>query len=231
MSSQGPPPPEEPSPQIQNSPGDNGSPKNPRDLLKTPSIAKLNNHFILGEMIDHLSHLFSDTTDADLDLLTIWLTDVRNHKVDPESTLRSLLRSFWKTEAFQQSYGSMDADTKAKVKAFSEGKSAEEILSNAQFDPKPTPHSHRRFRLLDFMKSLVHHKNGHTAASLEEDIQKRKETFSTDKGLPVIYEDTEQKKVMEVCRIVRHCFLGLGLLIIPRSIATFLLRTGPMLQK
>ena len=58
----------------------------------------------------------------------------------------------------------------------------------------------------------MHHENGHTATSLEEDIQRRKDTFSTDESLPVIYEDKEQKKVMEVCRIARHNFLGLGMI-------------------
>ena len=175
----------------------------PRDTLEPPSTMKLNNHFILGEMIDHLQRLFTDTTDVDLDILVDWLTAVRNHQVDLQTTLRNLLRAFWPTNAFKEHYDLLDEDIRVKIKAFADGKSGEKTLSNGVFDPKPSPRSHHRFRLLDFMKNLVHHEHVPDAASLKQDMERRRDAFRTERGLPVIYEDKEEKKVMEVCNLSR----------------------------
>jgi hypothetical protein len=163
--------------------------------LPPPSPAKLNPHFILGEIIDHIRALSDEHPNVDIDLLRKLLIDVRNHQVDPEKTLRSYVKAFLATNSYKAAIAHLDADTKSKIQAFADGKSAAEVTSTKGFKPKPASSSQHRFRLLDILHRILHdHKqekgssNGHMSAA----------AFKAAPGLPIVYEDEAKTQIMEV---------------------------------
>lgn len=128
------------------------------DLLRKPNmdvlpgVEQLNNHFILGEMITNLGQLDPFHPDIDISILIDWLKDVQDHKVDLESTMRKLLKTFSKTKAFQDRFNPLDESSKAKINAFADGKSAQDVVSKSGFAPKPSESNQHRFRGLDYRR-------------------------------------------------------------------------------
>jgi hypothetical protein len=168
--------------------------------LPPPSPAKLNPHFILGEIIDHIRDLAEEHPSVDINLLRKLLIDVRNHQVDPEKTLRSYVKAFLATNSFKAAIAHLDADTTSKIQAFADGKSAAEVTSTTKdFKPRSASSSQHRFRLLDVLHRLLHdHKkekgssNGHISAAAT--------LITAAPGLPIVYEDTAETQIMEVSR-------------------------------
>lgn len=200
------------------------------ELGVAPDIENLNNQFILGEMITNLGQLDPFHPKVDLGILVNWLQDVKNHQVDLESTIRKLLKTFQNTDAYKDRFNPLDSETKAKITAFVEGKSAEDVVAKG-FVPKPSPASQHRFRGLDYHppEPVMSLPQGHPAkksfwtkfqnafgcfvqeveelekpAALEvpNDLQARERLFSQrwGGGDMVVYEDKQRTKVMEVLK-------------------------------
>jgi hypothetical protein len=168
--------------------------------LPPPSTAKLNPHFILGEIIDHIQALSDDHPNVDITLLRQLLIDVRNHQVDPEKTVRRYLNAFIATKHLQAAIVQLDASTKSKIQAFAAGKSATEVTAAKGFEPKPSLSSQHRFRFLDFFHKLVHHHhhvNG-AANGVNGDVSAATVSFKAAPALPLVYEDKAKTQIMEV---------------------------------
>jgi hypothetical protein len=167
--------------------------------LPPPSPAKLNPHFILGEIIDHIRALSDEHPNVDIDLLRKLLIDVRNHQVDPEKTLRSYVKVFLATNSFNAAIAHLDPDTKSKIQAFADGKSAAEVTSTQVFKPKAVSPSSHRFRLLDFLHRLLLHDHKKEKGSSNGHISAAAALFKATPGLPIVYEDDAETQIMEVC--------------------------------
>lgn len=120
------------------------------DLGVVPGVDSLNNHFILGEMIENLGQLDPLHPNVEVGILIEWLKNVQNHQVDLESTMRKLLKTFQNTNAFMERFDPLDSDIKAKITAFAGGKSAKDVVAETGFKLKPSPESQNRFKGLDY---------------------------------------------------------------------------------
>jgi hypothetical protein len=127
----------------------NGNTPQKPNLGLAPAVEQLNNHFILGEMINNLSTFNPAHPTVDFDVLVDWLTHVQDHRVDLESTMRKLLKTFVKTEAYKDQFEPLEAETQDQIKAFIKGTGAEDVVAEKGFRPKPSPSSQHRFRGLD----------------------------------------------------------------------------------
>jgi hypothetical protein len=198
------------------------------DLGERPGVDSLNNHFILGEMIENLGQLDPLYPNVEVGILIAWLKNVQDHQVDLESTMRKLLRTFQNTNAFKERFDPLDSETKAKITAFAGGKSAEDVVSRTGFQPKPIPASQTRFKGLDYhqpgamepapihpaKKSFwtkfqnlfgcfvqkIEDDEKSVALGVPSDLRTRMMLFSTrwGGGDRVVYEDIQKTKVMEV---------------------------------
>lgn len=178
----------------------------PFDQVPTPDPAKLDEHYILGEIIDHLEELYDDIHDTfpfiDLDILRTQLINIRNHNVDPQQHLRSLLRAFQKTPVYQGAFEQLDETTRAQIDAFISGKSEDGILQQESgksvFHLPPSPPAKHHFRhIIDevFDHDEHHDKSGAAAVT---DIKTNGVKKAADADLPVIYEDEANTMIMEV---------------------------------
>lgn len=90
----------------------------PFDQVPTPDPAKLDEHYILGEIIDHIEELYDDIHKnfpfIDLDILRNQLISIRNHNVDPEQHLHSFLKVYEKTPVYQVAFKQLDETTNPK---------------------------------------------------------------------------------------------------------------------
>ena len=172
--------------------------------IPDPDVAKLNPHFILGEIIDHVHALKDDHPEINIDELRKRLIDVRNHQVDPEQQIRGLIKVFENAPAFKQSFDQLDADTQAKVKAFAGGKRVAAVVETSPLQPKTSQPVEQRFRLSDFL-SCFKGKKGDLedgdALPARPRLQKELSTAESEKifsTLPIIYEDVEEKQRVDV---------------------------------
>ena len=60
----------------------------PLTNIPTPDSAKLNNHYTLGEIIDHVQELVDDFPHINFQELIDQITQVRNRHVNPEEQVR-----------------------------------------------------------------------------------------------------------------------------------------------
>jgi hypothetical protein len=127
----------------------NGSIARKPNLGLAPAVEQLNNHFILGEMINNLGKLNPAHPTVDFDVLVDWLTHVQDHRVELESTMRKLLKTFVETKAYKDMFEPLEAETKDQIKAFITGTAAEDVVAEKEFRPKPSPSSQQRFHGLD----------------------------------------------------------------------------------
>ena len=174
--------------------------------IPDPDVAKLNPHFILGEIIDHVHTLKDDHPEINIDELRKRLIDVRNHKVDPEQQIRGLIKVFENAPAFKESFDQLDADTQAKVKAFAGGKRVAAVVGTSPLEPKTSRPVEQRFRLSDFLSCFKGTKadleNGE-ALPARPRLQKELSTAESEKissTLPIVYEDVEEKDVVDVSK-------------------------------
>jgi hypothetical protein len=167
--------------------------------IPSPSTAKLNPHFILGEIIDHIRDLSDEHPNVDVGLLRRLLIDVRNHQVDPERTIRRYLNAFRATNSLQAAINQLDAGTKSKILAFADGRSATEVTTVKGFKPKPSLSSQHRFRFLDFFHRLLHdHDHEHVNGATNGDVSAPAASFKAAPGLPIVYENKAKTEIMEV---------------------------------
>lgn len=169
--------------------------------LPSPPTEKLNPHFILGEIIDHVSQLEEDHPLIDIAELRRQLIDVRNHQVDFEKHVRGLLKVFQGTNAYKEAYQQLDDVTKSQISSFARGRPAEDVVKASGFKLAPSRSASKHFSMLNFIHSLLH-KHHSTAVGIERKKPTHVEkTFQSLPGFPPIYEDAERTKIMEVSRI------------------------------
>lgn len=75
--------------------------------VPTPDTFTLNNHFILGEIIDHVRELDRDFPNVGPEEQIDQLTNTRSHKFDPEAQLRGSLKVFEKTSLYKNGYSKL----------------------------------------------------------------------------------------------------------------------------
>lgn len=156
----------------------------------------MNQHFILGEIRDYIKDFAELFPHVDLDILCDLITAVRRKNVNPETQLRQFLLAFKNTEAFQEAFDHLDAETKKKVESFRDGTSAGKIIGTSGFQLPPSPPAKHHFRLLDRIHSLFHHQQepNKQPSRVETEIQ------PSDEKSPIVYEDADDKKPMKVGR-------------------------------
>ncbi|KAH0278872.1 hypothetical protein KCU84_g19195, partial [Aureobasidium melanogenum] len=129
----------------------------------------------------------------DLDLLRQLADGVRGDRVGSEDATRALCQVFEDTFTFEVLHGQLNPDLKAKVSAFLSGTPAETIAAQG-FDPTRAPLSLHRHpfggRVPDAYKK--HHLFGARAYA------KVAQTIDAVENHPVVFEDCEQTKIMEV---------------------------------
>jgi hypothetical protein len=156
----------------------------PLKNLPTPDSAKLNNHYILGEIIEHVQELADGFPHIDFQELIDQITQVREGKVDPEVQVRGFLKVYEKTPFFRDEASKLDPATRAQLRDFLKGDSAEEVVKHRHWTLRPSPRAKHHFSLLQFFESFGLH---------DKPVK-----YLEANGLPVIYEDAAKTMVMEV---------------------------------
>jgi hypothetical protein len=137
-------------------------------LLPQPPKENLVSHFILGEIIDHISLIHDDFPEVDIPLLKRHLWDIRNKNVEPEGHLRGFLRVFKETKVFKDAFDELDDCMKVQLSTFIAGGGEEVIMAAGrkgnQFHLPPSPAVKHHFR------------------ALAKDIEKKAEEFFHDEG-------------------------------------------------
>jgi hypothetical protein len=159
----------------------------PLEDLPKPDPGKLNPHFILGEIIDHILDIIDDFPLVDVLELRDQLNDIRNHNIDQEKHVRGFLRAFRRTSPFHDAFEQLDDAMKKQVEKFMDGKSAKEVVG-ADFFHRASPAAKHHFRLLDLFKIFKH----------KHEVDNHLATIAKTADLPIIYEDAAEKKIMEV---------------------------------
>ena len=172
--------------------------------LPDPDVGKLNPHFILGEIIDHVHALKDDHPEINVDERRQRLIDVRNHQVDPEQQIRGLIKVFENAPAFKDSFAQLDADTQTKVKAFASGKKVATVIGTSPLKPKISQPVEQRFHLSDFLSCFTGKKDAETDGdalpAARPKVQKKSTTADSisRSSLPIVYEDAEEKNMVDV---------------------------------
>ncbi|CAD0088872.1 unnamed protein product [Aureobasidium mustum] len=129
----------------------------------------------------------------DLDLLRQLAESVRDDRIESEEAIRALCQVFEDTFTFEVLHGQLNADLKEKVSAFLSGTPVETIAAQG-FDPTHAPLSFRRHplggRVPDAHKK--HHLSGGRAYAKVE------QTIDAVEHRPVVFEDSQKTKIMEV---------------------------------
>ncbi len=159
--------------------------------LPEPHPGKLNDHFILGEIIDHVSLVVPEFPDVDVLELRRQLVALRNEQGNPQQRTQGFLRAFQPTRAFQKAFDQLDCRMKRQLGAFIDGEIAEDIIGSRPFHITPSPVTKHQSRLLDFFNFFLR---------VEQNVEKRLAHVFEVRGCPVIYEDADKSKVMEVSK-------------------------------
>jgi len=112
------------------------------------------------------------------------ITQVREGKVDPEVQVRGFLKGYENTPFFHDEASKLDPTTRAQLKDFLKGSSAEEVVKHRHWTLRPSPRVKHHFSLLQFFESFGFHD--------------RPVKYLEANGLPIIYEDAAKTIVMEV---------------------------------
>lgn len=129
----------------------------------------------------------------DLDLLRQLADGVRGDRIESEDATRALCQVFQDTFTFKVLHGQLNADLKAKVSAFLSGTPAETITAQG-FDISPgllSLHGHPSGS--HFPDAPKKHRlfGGRAYAKVEQ-------TLDAMEHRPVVFEDCERTKIMEV---------------------------------
>jgi hypothetical protein len=156
--------------------------------LPDPDPGKLNPHFILGVIIDHIEEALDEFPHVDIPQLRRQLSAIRNHDVDPEKHVRGFLNVFKRTTPFKAAFEQLDDDMKKQVEKFMAGAPADKIVGSDAFHVPPSPAAKHHFKLLDLFKIF----------KSKGDVDQHLALAGQTAGLPIIYEDAAGKKIMEV---------------------------------
>jgi hypothetical protein len=151
--------------------------------IPTPDPAKLNDHWILDEILNHLDEFHADFPEVEFDILSGLFRDqiVGKHSdaaEDPEAQTRGFLQAFQATPAFQDAFRKLDLTMKKRMHNFIAGRSAADVVGDAEFRAPLSPQARQHLVPLDKFRAGM------------------RRPFRED--LPVIYEDKAQTMVMEV---------------------------------
>ncbi|RDW66713.1 hypothetical protein BP5796_09462 [Coleophoma crateriformis] len=177
--------------------------------LPPPPPGHLNGHYILGEILDHLSFYESTFDRIKFDELYHLLNEVRNHNVDRESTYRSFLRAFERTTTYQNSFKELDPETREMIGKWLGGENAG-VLTKEDFKLPLSPAARKHFghlqKVREMMRTLREVKQNGISGLLHDALSKTEpEKLSTTesgdiarledamKDLPQIWADTESK--------------------------------------
>ena len=156
--------------------------------ISAPDTAKLNNHFILKEIIDHVSELGDDFPNVDLEELIQQLSQVNRQKCDPEVQLRGFLKVFQNTPMYRQEYLKLEDTTQRQLHQFINGGSAADVVREQGFAVQSSPAAKHHFRFLDSLRKLF----------AESDNTENLERSLKAAQVPLIYENEARSELMEV---------------------------------
>jgi hypothetical protein len=184
--------------------------------LPEPPKENLSSHFILGEIIEHISILEDDFPLVKIDLLRSHLWSIRNTSVDPEDHLRGFLHVFEDTQVFKDAFEELDDGMKRQLKVFmTGGKEGQIMASGAQpgsfaLPPSPPVKKHFGEVIKEKVEKLFHHKqkNGVNGANgvngtngvngVNGHSEKKSVSVASQEAYPRIFEDKGETKTMEV---------------------------------
>jgi hypothetical protein len=150
--------------------------------IPTPDPGKLNGHWILDEMLNHIGAFHNDFPEIEFDILSGLLRDQIGHTndtaEDSEAQTRAFLQAFQATPAFQDAFRKLDLAMKKRMHNFIAGRSAKDIVGDTDFRVPMSPQARQHLAPLDKFRAGM------------------RRPFKED--LPVIYEDKAQSAVMEV---------------------------------
>ncbi|MCJ1290300.1 hypothetical protein MMC34_001836 [Xylographa carneopallida] len=156
--------------------------------IGAPDTSKLNNHFILKEIIDHVQELGDDFPNINLEELITQLTQVNSKKCDPEVQLRGFLKVFQDTPMYRKEYSELESTTQGQLHEFINGGSAADVVKERGFALQPSPAAKHHFKFLDSLKALFAKTDN--IESLETSLKAAK--------VPLIYENDARSELMEV---------------------------------
>lgn len=160
----------------------------------------LQRNHILTDILNNIeqfkeSHPFVNYTALESEVLE----PVLRENFDPEIQIRGLFRTLQGTPAFQEAFDKLGSDQlKDQIKAFVDGASSTEAVGRDGFSlsQHPSPGTKHHFSLLASIEDLIA-----KGLSVKNDVQEALhgvELHRYLKHLPIIYEDQQQKKIMEV---------------------------------
>jgi hypothetical protein len=151
-------------------------------LLPNPHKHNLVSHFILGEIIDHISLIHDDFPEVDVPLLQEHLWAIRNKSVKPEGHLRGFLNVLKGTKVFKDAFNELDDGMKVQLNTFMAG-GGEEVIWAAggkgdAFHIPPSPAVKHHFREVakvveEKVEKLFHHERHANSANGTNDIAMR----------------------------------------------------------
>ena len=174
--------------------------------LPTPPKENLSSHFILGEIIDHISTLQEEFPRVKIPLLKSHLWSIRNKDVNPETHLRGFLRVFEDTDVFKAAFEELDDGMKRQIKVFIAGGSEDQILAagtqHGAFALPPSPPVKHHFKnLIEKVEGFFHKDkrvvNGDMNGVVEDPVKPLSQV-TPHEGFPKIYEDKAETRTMEV---------------------------------
>ena len=147
-----------------------------------------------GEIVFNVNQLSNEHPNIDTDMLRALADSIRDDHVETEDALRALCQIFRDTYSFDFSLNQLESKAKSQVSAFVEGRAAAEVAATGFDTSMPwADHRHRNEKFPHHLREVtrVHRHEGPTHKLIGKAIAK----FSNH---PVIYENAQETKVMEV---------------------------------
>ena len=156
--------------------------------ISEPDLSKLDGHFILGEIIEHIGKIGDEFPNVDLEELIQQLTRMRSQKCNPEVQLRGFLKVFQYTPKYKEEYLKLDSRTQHQLHDFISGVSAADVVGQRNSLPPPSPPVKNHWKLWDSLRKLF--ARTEDTESLENRLRAAK--------VPMIYENEAHSELMEV---------------------------------
>lgn len=162
----------------------------PRDLLERSHILK--------EILQHVDEYSKQFDRIDYPALKEEvLKPVLAEAFNPETQIRGFLKTFRNTLVYKAAFSKIESqDLREQIDDFINGKSSKDVVHGKEFHlvSHKSPPVHHHFSLLSELKKLVLSAIELKAAIKDAFHPKHKHV----KGLPIIFEDTSDTKVVEV---------------------------------
>ncbi|KAI4194440.1 MAG: hypothetical protein LQ348_002644 [Seirophora lacunosa] len=105
--------------------------------------------------------------------------------------IRQFLIAFRLTQIFKDAFSLLDQESQKRIRAFPEGKSAQEV-TRGDFELPPSPAAKHHVRILNTLHSLFHHDKKHSS-KLDQEPASVKGPLTA----PVIFENDKYKRFMK----------------------------------